>query len=144
MSGSHPGRLSPLKPSALLPQHHLLSPCYLSPPDIARPELINLEICPHFPVSDTPSTLLEEAQRISDPCKILDDAQELVHCLHPSIHVACPGDFLNVWDADDLDNILLALPDEGEDPLDDYEYVDHTLNHVFQVVSVSCLVEEMR
>ncbi|KAF9514975.1 hypothetical protein BS47DRAFT_1361378 [Hydnum rufescens UP504] len=131
-------------PKALSPQHHLSSPHYLSPPNIAGPELINLEIRPHSPVSDTPSTLLEEAQRISDPHKILDDAQELVHHLHPSIHVAHPGDFLNVWDADALDNILLALPDEGADPLDDYEYVDHTLNHVFQVVSISRLVEEMR
>ncbi|KAF9503127.1 hypothetical protein BS47DRAFT_1369773 [Hydnum rufescens UP504] len=107
-------------------------------------ELINLEIRPHSPVSDTPSTLLEEAQRISDPRKILDDTQELAHCLHPSIHVARPGDFLNVWDANALNNILLALPDEGADPLDDYEYVDRTLNRVFQAVSISRLVEEMR
>ncbi|KAF9503200.1 hypothetical protein BS47DRAFT_1369718 [Hydnum rufescens UP504] len=131
-------------PKALSPQHHLSSPRYLSPPNIAGPELINLEIRPHLPVSDTPSTLLEEAQRISDPHKILDDAQELAHRLHPSIHVAHPGDFLNVWDANALNNILLALPDEGADPLDDYEYVDHTLNRVFQAVSVSRLVEEMR
>jgi len=58
--------------------------------------------------------------------------------------VARPGDFLNVWDANALDSILLALPDEGADPLDDYEYVDRTLNRVFQGVSVSRLVEEMR
>ncbi|KAF9503051.1 hypothetical protein BS47DRAFT_1369826, partial [Hydnum rufescens UP504] len=137
-----PRRIEP--PKALSPQHHLSSPRYLSPPDIAGPELINLEIRPHSPVSDTPSTLLEEARRISDPRKILDDAQELAHRLHPSIRVARPGDFLNVWDADALDNILLALPDEGADPLDDYEYVDRTLNRVFQAVSVSRLVEEMR
>ncbi|KAF9509900.1 hypothetical protein BS47DRAFT_1396432 [Hydnum rufescens UP504] len=111
-------------PKALSPQHHLSSPRYLSPPDIAGPELINLEIRPHLP--------------------ILDDAQELAHHLHPSIRVARPGDFLNVWDADALDNILLALPDEGADPLDDYEYVDRTLNRVFQAVSISRLVEEMR
>ncbi|KAF9504619.1 hypothetical protein BS47DRAFT_1401227 [Hydnum rufescens UP504] len=128
-----PRRIEP--PKALSPQHHLSSPRYLSPPDIAGPELINLEIRPHSPVSDTPSTLLEEARRISDPRKILDDAQELAHRLHPSIRVARPGDFLNVWDADALDNILLALPDEGADPLDDYEYVDRTLNRVFQAVA---------
>jgi hypothetical protein len=51
-------------PRALLPQCHLSSPHHLSPPDIAGSELINLssdEIRSHLPVSDTPSTLLEEA-----------------------------------------------------------------------------------
>ncbi|KAF9505491.1 hypothetical protein BS47DRAFT_1400326 [Hydnum rufescens UP504] len=116
------GGLSPLKPSR--PNIIFRLPIIFHLPNIAGPELINLEIRPHSPVSDTPSTLLEEARRISDPRKILDDAQELAHHLHPSIHVAHPGDFLNVWDADALDNILLALPNEGADPLDDYEYVD--------------------
>ena len=128
-------------PKALLPPHHP------SPPIIAVPELIDIssdEARPRSPVSDTPSQLLEEARKISDPRKLLDDARELAHCLHPSTPVACPGDFLYVWDADAIDNILLALPDNGADPLDDCEYVDRTLNHIFQSVSVSRLVKEMR
>ncbi|KAF9503954.1 hypothetical protein BS47DRAFT_1369154 [Hydnum rufescens UP504] len=67
-----------------------------------------------------------------------------VHHLHPGILVACPGDFLNVWDADALNDILLALTNEGADHRDDSEYIDCTLNHVFQAVSISCFVEEMR
>ncbi|KAF9514906.1 hypothetical protein BS47DRAFT_1361334 [Hydnum rufescens UP504] len=61
-----------------------------------------------------------------------------------NIPEACPGDFLHVWDATDVHTILLALPDGGKDPCEDCEYIDCTLNHIFQGVSVSHLAKEMR
>ena len=64
--------------------------------------------------------------------------------LPPSIPEACPGDFLYVWDATRVDTLLWALPDQGADPSEDCEFVDHTLNRVFQGVTVSHLAKEMR
>ena len=58
--------------------------------------------------------------------------------------MAQPGDYLYVWNANAVDDIVLALPDGGVDPLDDCEYVDRTLNCIFQGVTVSYLVKEMR
>ena len=75
---------------------------------------------------------------------MLDDAQELTLHLPHNIPEACPGDFLYVWDATNVNAILLALPDGGVDPSEDCKYINHTLNHVFQNVSVSYLVKEMR
>ena len=49
-----------------------------------------------------------------------------------------------VWNAEAVDGIILALPDEGADPLDDCEYVDRTLNAVFQGTAVHDLVKDMR
>ncbi|KAF9504186.1 hypothetical protein BS47DRAFT_1368966 [Hydnum rufescens UP504] len=76
--------------------------------------------------------------------KLLNEAQELALHLPPSIPEVCPGDFLHVWDATNVHAILLALPDGRKDPHEDRKYIDHTLNHIFQGVSVSHLAEEMR
>ncbi|KAF9505448.1 hypothetical protein BS47DRAFT_1368068 [Hydnum rufescens UP504] len=105
---------------------------------------ISSDNAPPSPQSDMPSQLLDEVQKINDPLKLLNEARELALRLPPSIPEACPGDFLHVWDATDVHAILLALPDGGKDPSEDCEYIDHTLNHIFQGVSVSRLAEEMR
>ncbi|KAF9503351.1 hypothetical protein BS47DRAFT_1369595 [Hydnum rufescens UP504] len=86
---------------------------------------------PPSPQSDTPSQLLDEVQKINDPLKLLNEAQELALRLPPSIPEVCPGDFLHVWDATDVHAILLALPDGRKDPREDW-------------VSVSHLAKEMR
>ncbi|KAF9505710.1 hypothetical protein BS47DRAFT_1400135 [Hydnum rufescens UP504] len=64
--------------------------------------------------------------------------------LPTSIPEACPGDLLYVWDATQVDTLLWSLPDQGADPSEDCEFVDRTLNCVFQGVNVSCLAKEMR
>ncbi|KAF9514839.1 hypothetical protein BS47DRAFT_1392104 [Hydnum rufescens UP504] len=97
-----------------------------------------------MPESDMPDQLLDEARRIGDPRKLLDDAQMLALNLPTSIPEACPGDLLYVWDATQVDTLLWSLPDQGADPSEDCEFVDHTLNHVFQGVNVSRLAKEMR
>jgi hypothetical protein len=99
---------------------------------------------PPSPQSDTPSQLLDEVRKIANPRKLLNDARELALRLPPSIPEARPGDFLFVWDANNVDSIVLAMPDGGADPSEDCEYIDRTLNHVFQSVPVSYLVKEMR
>ncbi|KAF9506373.1 hypothetical protein BS47DRAFT_1367435 [Hydnum rufescens UP504] len=57
---------------------------------------------------------------------------------------ARPGDLLYVWDATQVNTLLWSLPDQGADPSEDCEFVDRTLNHVFQGVNVSHLAKEMR
>ena len=64
-------------------------------------------------MSDTPSQLLEEARKISDPHKILDDAQDFAHHLPHHIPMAQPGNYLYVWNANAVNDIVLALPDGG-------------------------------
>ncbi|KAF9513354.1 hypothetical protein BS47DRAFT_1362545 [Hydnum rufescens UP504] len=110
-----------LNTSGEVPPMHLRSPVF----DISSDD------APPSPQSDTPSQLLDEVRKINDPLKLLNEARELALCLPPSIPEACPGDFLHVWDATDVHAILLALPDGGKDPREDW-------------VSVSCLAEEMR
>ncbi|KAF9506516.1 hypothetical protein BS47DRAFT_1367302 [Hydnum rufescens UP504] len=105
---------------------------------------ISSDDAPPSPQSDTPSQLLDEVRKINDPLKLLNEARELALRLPPSIPEACPGDFLHVWDATNVHAILLALPDGRKDPREDCEYIDCTLNHIFQGVSVSHLAEEMR
>ncbi|KAF9509274.1 hypothetical protein BS47DRAFT_1365385 [Hydnum rufescens UP504] len=90
---------------------------------------ISSDDAPPSPQSDTPSQLLDEVWKINDPLNIPE---------------ACPGDFLHVWDATNVHTILLALPDGRKDPHEDCKYIDRTLNHIFQGVSVSRLAEEMR
>ncbi|KAF9504808.1 hypothetical protein BS47DRAFT_1368534 [Hydnum rufescens UP504] len=126
--------VSMLNTSGKVPPMRLQSPVF----DISSDDT------PPSPQSDTPSQLLDEVQKINDPLKLLNEARELALCLPPSIPEACPGDFLHVWDATNVHAILLALPDGGKDPREDCKYIDHTLNHIFQGVSVSCLAEEMR
>ncbi|KAF9508615.1 hypothetical protein BS47DRAFT_1397694 [Hydnum rufescens UP504] len=126
--------VSMLNTSGEVPPMHLRSPVF----DISSDD------APPSPQSDMPSQLLDEVRKINDPLKLLNEAQELALRLPPSIPEACPGDFLHVWDATDVHAILLALPDGGKDPSEDCEYIDRTLNHIFQGVSVSCLAEEMR
>ncbi|KAF9503941.1 hypothetical protein BS47DRAFT_1401908 [Hydnum rufescens UP504] len=87
-----------------------------------------------MPESDTPDQLLDEARRIGDPRKLLDDAQDKHR----------PGDLLYVWDATQVDTLLWSLPDQGADPSEDCEFVDRTLNRVFQGINVSRLAKEMR
>ncbi|KAF9504529.1 hypothetical protein BS47DRAFT_1368721 [Hydnum rufescens UP504] len=63
---------------------------------------------------------------------------------NPHIPEACPGDLLYVWDATQVDTLLWSLPDQGADPSEDYEFIDCTLNCVFQGINVSHLAKEMR
>ncbi|KAF9520900.1 hypothetical protein BS47DRAFT_1357274 [Hydnum rufescens UP504] len=126
--------VSMLNTSGEVPPMRLRSPVF----DISSDD------APPSPQSDTPSQLLDEVRKINDPLKLLNEARELALRLPPSIPEACPGDFLHVWDATDVHAILLALPDGGKDPSEDCEYIDRTLNHIFQGVSVSRLAEEMR
>ncbi|KAF9505369.1 hypothetical protein BS47DRAFT_1400451 [Hydnum rufescens UP504] len=97
-----------------------------------------------MPESDTPNQLLDKAQRIGDPCKLLNDAQTLALNLPTGIPEACPGDLLYVWDATQVNTLLWSLPDQGADPSEDCEFIDHTLNRVFQGINVSRLAKEMR
>jgi hypothetical protein len=94
-------------------------------------------------LSDTPSQLLEEVRKYK-PDELLEEARTLALRLPESIPKASPGDLLHVWDANSVDAIVLSLPDGGTDPSEDVEYIDRTLNHVFQGTSVSRLVREMR
>ncbi|KAF9510562.1 hypothetical protein BS47DRAFT_1364459 [Hydnum rufescens UP504] len=126
--------VSMLNTSGKVPPMRLRSPVFDISSDNAPPS----------PQSDTPSQLLNEVWKINDPLKLLNEAQELALHLPPSIPEVCPGDFLHVWDATNVHAILLALPDGRKDPHEDRKYIDHTLNHIFQGVSVSHLAEEMR
>ncbi|KAF9513149.1 hypothetical protein BS47DRAFT_1362605 [Hydnum rufescens UP504] len=126
--------VSMLNTSGEVPPMRLRSPVF----DISSDD------APPSPQSDTPSQLLDEVRKINDPLKLLNEARELALRLPPSIPEVCPGDFLHVWDATDVHAILLALPDGGKDPSEDCEYIDRTLNHIFQGVSVSRLAKEMR
>ncbi|KAF9506522.1 hypothetical protein BS47DRAFT_1367308 [Hydnum rufescens UP504] len=126
--------VSMLNTSGEVPPMRLRSPVF----DISSDD------APPSPQSDTPSQLLDEVRKINDPLKLLNEARELALRLPPSIPEACPGDFLHVWDATNVHAILLALPDGRKDPREDCEYIDCTLNHIFQGVSVSHLAEEMR
>ncbi|KAF9511554.1 hypothetical protein BS47DRAFT_1363705 [Hydnum rufescens UP504] len=101
--------VSMLNTSGEVPPMHLQSPVF----DISSDD------APPSPQSDMPSQLLDEVQKINDPLKLLNEAQELALRLPPSIPEACPGDFLHVWDATNVHAILLALPDGGKDPRED-------------------------
>jgi hypothetical protein len=94
-------------------------------------------------LSDTPSQLLEEVKKHT-PAELLKEARMLALRLPESIPEAHPGDLLHVWDANSVDAIVFSLPDGGADPSEDIEFVDRTLNRVFQGTTVSRLVREMR
>ncbi|KAF9514383.1 hypothetical protein BS47DRAFT_1361763 [Hydnum rufescens UP504] len=126
--------VSMLNTSGKVPPMRLRSPVF----DISSDD------APPSPQSNTPSKLLDEVRKINDPLKLLNEARELALCLPPSIPEACPGDFLHVWDATDVHTILLALPDGRKDPREDCEYIDRTLNHIFQEVSVSRCKQEKK
>ncbi|KAF9504583.1 hypothetical protein BS47DRAFT_1368691 [Hydnum rufescens UP504] len=85
-----------------------------------------------MPESDMPDQLLDEARRIGNPHKLLDDARTLALNLPTSIPEAHPGDLLYVWDATQVDTLLWSLPDQGQIPVKTAS------------VNVSRLAKEMR
>ncbi|KAF9514361.1 hypothetical protein BS47DRAFT_1361742 [Hydnum rufescens UP504] len=79
-----------------------------------------------------------------EPTVLLSGSHTLALNLPTSIPEACPGDLLYVWDATQVNTLLWSLPDQGADPSEDCEFIDRTLNRVFQGINVSCLAKEMR